>query len=152
MSKKTIIILVTIIGIIGLIAVISNQAQNSNQNNAQAQPVNQLAVTKTTLNTVQELQARLTQNNPNDVLLDVRTPEEFGAGHLKNAINVDYESPNFTSEIAKLDKSKTYIVFCRSGNRAIGASDMMLKQGFKNIVYSNEGITAWESAGFQTIK
>ena len=101
--------------------------------------------------TVQDLYTRLAQKNPNEVLIDVRTPEEFAQGHIVNAVNLDMENPNFGSEIVKLDKSKTYIVFCRSGNRALTASKSMASNDLK-VIYSKEGITAWIAAKLPIIK
>lgn len=72
------------------------------------------------------------------VLLDVRTPQEFTSGHLMNAINIDYENIAFESEIKKLDNTKTYFVYCRSGNRSGKAISVMKNNGFKNI-YELEG-------------
>ena len=51
------------------------------------------------------------------VTLDVRTPGEFFAGHLENAINIDVEGMGFAEAVAELDKSKTYAVYCQSGRR-----------------------------------
>lgn len=70
------------------------------------------------------------KDNPNAVLLDVRTPMEVRAGALPKAINIDIMSSNFTKQIAALDKSKTYLVYCRSGNRSAQACKIMYKMGF----------------------
>ena len=81
---------------------------------------------------------------PNVVVLDVRTSGEFAAGHLANAINIDVEAGDFDSEISKLDKSLIYAVYCRSGRRSEIASEKMSKSGFKNI-FNLEG------GGFQNL-
>ena len=52
------------------------------------------------------------------ITLDVRTPSEFQSGHLVNAVNIDFEGQNFEGEVNKLDKDKTYAVYCRSGRRS----------------------------------
>lgn len=59
------------------------------------------------------------------ITLDVRTPGEFMEGHLVNATNIDVENPSFATEIAKLDKTATYAVYCRSGRRSANAIAMM---------------------------
>jgi rhodanese-related sulfurtransferase len=74
-------------------------------------------------------------------LLDVRTPAEFDAGHIQGAINVDFENVNFQSEVKKLDVSKTYFVYCRSGNRSSQSVVIMRNSGIKNIYDLQGGIS-----------
>jgi rhodanese-related sulfurtransferase len=81
------------------------------------------------------------------VVLDVRTPAEFMSGHLANAINIDVEGMQFNSDVAKLDKSKTYAVYCRSGRRSVIATDEMSKLGFKTLFNLEGGTGAWSAAG-----
>jgi rhodanese-related sulfurtransferase len=81
------------------------------------------------------------------VLLDVRTPAEFAAGHIAGATNIDFESGTFESDIQKLDKSKSYAVYCRSGNRSGQATALMAKDGFKAISNLDGGIINWQNAG-----
>ena len=81
------------------------------------------------------------------VVLDVRTPEEFQSGHLKNAINIDYQGADFAGEINKLDKTKSYAVYCHSGRRSGLATEIMAKDGFKSIFNLNGGIIDWQNAG-----
>ncbi len=81
------------------------------------------------------------------VLLDVRTPAEFAAGHIAGATNIDFESGTFESDIQKLDKSKSYAVYCRSGNRSGQATALMAKDGFKTIFNLDGGIINWQSEG-----
>ena len=69
---------------------------------------------------------------PDVVVLDVRTPEEFKSGHIPNAINIDIYSDYFRADISALDKSKSYAVYCRSGKRSVDASSEMDLTGFKN--------------------
>lgn len=74
------------------------------------------------------------------VLLDVRTPEEFSVGHIQSAINIDFQNQSFLSDIKNLDNSKTYFVYCRSGNRSGKAISIMKENGFKNIYELQGGI------------
>jgi phage shock protein E len=67
-------------------------------------------------------------------LIDVRTPEEFAAGYVKGAINIDVQSPDFEAQIATLDKEANYNIYCRSGNRSAAAIEIMRNAGFKNLV------------------
>ncbi len=64
------------------------------------------------------------------ILLDVRTPAEFSSGTLSGALNMDIMTFNFAQKVEKLDKTKTYFVFCRSGNRSGQACKIMHKMGF----------------------
>jgi rhodanese-related sulfurtransferase len=76
------------------------------------------------------------------VLLDVRTPGEFNGGNIAGAKNIDFYSANFDAEIEKLDKSKTYYVYCRSGARSANACSKMEAIGIKAINLSG-GIGAY---------
>jgi len=81
------------------------------------------------------------------VLLDVRTPAEFAAGHIAGATNIDFESGTFEADIQRLDKSKSYAVYCRSGNRSGQATALMAKDGFKTIFNLDGGLINWQSEG-----
>lgn len=84
--------------------------------------------------------------NTDFVVLDVRTPEEFNQGHLPGAILLDYKSPQFEQELAKLDRNKTYLVYCRAGNRSVKAVEKMRELGFKHIAHMQTGIEGWNKA------
>jgi rhodanese-related sulfurtransferase len=66
-------------------------------------------------------------------VIDVRTPAEYAAGHLSGAVNVDVESPDFATKIAALDVAGTYLVYCRTGNRAAVAKSEMGAKGFTRV-------------------
>lgn len=80
-------------------------------------------------------------------IIDVRTPDEMAEGHIPNAKNVDYKNDNFKSEIAKLDKNRTYILYCKIGVRSGNAADVMKAAGFTHIYSLHGGIEAWQEAG-----
>lgn len=80
----------------------------------------------------------------NNVLLDVRTPEEFQDGNIPNSVNFDYNSTEFDSLIRDLDKEKTYYVYCKSGNRSTNASAKLQEAGFKNVVNLKDGYSAYK--------
>jgi rhodanese-related sulfurtransferase len=79
------------------------------------------------------------------VILDVRTPAEVAQGAIKGAINLDVSSSNFKEKIAGLDKSKTYLVYCRSGARSARACSIMCESGFSKLVNLQGGFMAWSS-------
>lgn len=83
-------------------------------------------------------------NTPDAVILDVRTPEEFAGGFIANAVNIDYNGADFKEAIAKLDKNKTYLVYCLSGKRSASAAAYMRSNGFKNVINLEGGILAWQ--------
>ena len=91
------------------------------------------------------------QNNPDFVIIDVRTPQEFAEEHIENAINMDYYSETFRDELNNLDKNKTYLVYCRSGKRSGNALDIMKELNFRE-AYNIGGIIEWKAAGLPTIK
>jgi phage shock protein E len=66
-------------------------------------------------------------------VIDVRTPEEFNAGHLEGAVNIPVEVGDFTGTISQLDPEGTYVIYCKSGRRAGLAIDQMTQLGFKNM-------------------
>ena len=81
------------------------------------------------------------------VVVDVRTPSEYAAGHVDGAINIDVEGAGFDDEIAKLDKNATYAVYCHSGRRSGLATDAMAKAGFTHVYNLQGGISDLQSAG-----
>lgn len=81
----------------------------------------------------------------NAFILDVRTPEEVEEGYIPNASNIDiYLGQDFLAELEKLDKSKNYYVYCRSGNRSRQACAIMNSVGFDNAYNLEGGILEWE--------
>ncbi|MFN3528682.1 MAG: rhodanese-like domain-containing protein [Bacteroidia bacterium] len=81
------------------------------------------------------------------VLLDVRTVEEFESGFIAGAKQYDYyETASFEAAIAQLDKSKTYLIYCRSGGRSNNALSMMQRMGFEQLYELKGGMLAWRKA------
>lgn len=91
------------------------------------------------------------KNDPNLVILDVRTPQEFQAGHIAGAVNLDYYARDFPQKLAQLDKNKTYFVYCRTGNRSGNTVAMMRRMGFRHIYELRGGILNWVQAGFPVV-
>ena len=87
------------------------------------------------------------RTNKNTVVLDVRTEDEFNSGHVPGAINLDYTSSDFRERLAKLDKSKTYLVHCAAGVRSAKACGVLDKASFTNLVNLEPGFSEWEKAG-----
>ena len=86
------------------------------------------------------------------VIIDVRTPQEFNDGHIAGAINIDVASRDFNTQIATLDPTLTYAVYCRSGRRSASASKDMTELGFTSVFNMNGGTLDWESEGFPLVQ
>ncbi len=83
-------------------------------------------------------------------LLDVRTPEEFEAGHIQGALLVDYRTDpeGFVQKVeAQLDKDVPVALYCRSGKRSHDAALLLQKAGYKQLIELQGGILAWQEAG-----
>jgi len=89
---------------------------------------------------------KLRADNKN-VVLDVRTREEYAAGHIPGAVNIDVNAPDFQEKISKLDKNKTYLVHCAAGVRSARACDRMSRLDFSKLYNLGGGFRAWEKAG-----
>lgn len=89
----------------------------------------------------------LISKEPQLVLLDVRTPEEFNEGHLTKAQNIDFKNTNFAEQISKLDPNQHYLLYCASGRRSAEAKTLMASKGFKHLYELQGGIAAWSSQG-----
>ncbi len=92
------------------------------------------------------------EGNPNFVILDVRTPQEFQAGHIKGAINIDFYAPDFPQKLDRLDKGKVYVVYCRSGNRSAKTVALMKQQGFRVVYEIQGGVKAWQARGLPLVR
>lgn len=81
------------------------------------------------------------------VVLDIRTPAEFAAGHVAGATNIDFHARDFADQLARLDRNRTYLVHCATGRRSRDSLATFEKLDFKAIVHLDGGIRAWKSAG-----
>jgi rhodanese-related sulfurtransferase len=80
----------------------------------------------------------------NTVIIDVRTPGEISEGFIPGAtLFFDYNDANFESNIEKLDKSKGYVVYCRSGGRSSKAAEVLSEKGIKKVYNLDGGISNW---------
>ena len=91
-------------------------------------------------------------DSPGFVLLDVRTPGEYNQGHIQGAKLLDYYHPEFLKRLKTLDREKTYLLYCRTGNRSGRTLDVMGKLGFKQAAHLAGGIVAWQGKGYALVK
>jgi len=88
----------------------------------------------------------------NFIIIDVRAPLEYAQGHIPFAINRDVNSPTFSDGINKLNKNRTYFVYCQAGGRSASARAIMQELGFRNIINLTKGYADWVAAGFPVVK
>jgi len=81
--------------------------------------------------------------NTNNVVLDVRTKGEFDKGHIPGAVNIDVRSADFEKQVAKLDKSKTYLVHCAAGGRSVTACNKLAPLKFEKLFNLKGGYGEW---------
>ena len=91
----------------------------------------------------------LMRDNPEIEILDVRTPAEYGAGHLKKSENLDFLGSEFLKNIENLDPNKTYLIYCAVGGRSNQAAQLMQQQGFNHVYNSKEGFSVLKKVGIQ---
>ena len=80
---------------------------------------------------------------PGAILVDVRRPEEFAAGHLPGAVNIEVTAPDFGPRVAQLDKTKPTYVYCRSGARSATAAGQLSTAGFAQVSNLLGGVLDW---------
>ncbi|MBL7942534.1 MAG: rhodanese-like domain-containing protein [Flavobacteriales bacterium] len=81
-------------------------------------------------------------------ILDVRTPQEFAAGHIKGAVNIDWYQSDFATKVASLDKTKPVLVYCAVGGRSSKAKTKLNALGFKEVHNMTGGMDAWNEAKY----
>ncbi|MCO6449938.1 MAG: rhodanese-like domain-containing protein [Caldilineales bacterium] len=100
--------------------------------------------------TVQAADVNALLDNPDVVLIDVREPDEYAAGHIPGATLIPLGS--IPSRMSEIPADKTVIAVCRSGNRSGQATQFLRDQGFDNVHNMDGGMIAWEQAGYQVEK
>jgi len=96
--------------------------------------------------------AEILKENPKIKILDVRTGLEFRLGHIKDAVNLNYYSRKFETNLAELDKDITWLVHCRTGVRSGKTLPLMKAAGFKSVIHLKDGIVDWKDAGLPLTK
>ena len=95
------------------------------------------------IETVDFAQTSAIIKNKTVVIIDVRTAEEYRAGHIPHALNIDVDADNFTTQINNLNKEHHYLVYCETGVRSTEASEIMQKEGFPSIKNFKDGWKSW---------
>lgn len=90
-------------------------------------------------------QFRKEAKKANTIIIDVRTPEEFQAGHIEGAVLMDYlETEKFVKQVVALDPAKHYLLYCRTGKRSMNAATIMKSKGFTKVSDLRDGISEWD--------
>ena len=85
------------------------------------------------------------ENSDVAAIIDVRTPDEYAEGYIPNSKLINIQNPaGFTAEVEKLDKDKSYYIYCRSGRRSEMACQVMENMGFKDVNNLATGIIEWD--------
>ena len=81
--------------------------------------------------------------NGDTIILDVRTDQEFTSGHIAGAEHVNVLESDFLTHIRRYDPNKTYLIYCRSGNRSRRAARIMAQAGFEHLYNLKGGYLSW---------
>jgi rhodanese-related sulfurtransferase len=142
--KRTSILVALAVGIVSLVAACSTPSATTS---ADGKGTVRMLDPKDALSLIEK-----NKGNDRFMILDVRTLEEFDGGHIPGAVNINFESPLFKSEIDKLDRTKTYLVYCRTGRRSSAAAKAMVGLGFTDIYRISGDIVKWQSLGLPLAK
>jgi rhodanese-related sulfurtransferase len=109
-----------------------------------AQAVNTTVVT----NLSAERFKAIIENAKDGLIIDLRTTDEMNKGYIKGAVQIDFLAKDAEQQIDKLDKNKTYYIYCASGGRSADAAEYMEKHNFKRVYNFEKGFSEWEKKGF----
>ncbi len=107
----------------------------------------QTATPATVQNVSPDQAATMLKERKDIVVIDLRTPDEFSAGHIPGATNIDFLGTDFAKKLEALDKSKTYLIHCASGNRSSRSLTVFEAQKFQTLFHLNTGFKSWSAAG-----
>jgi rhodanese-related sulfurtransferase len=134
--------------IISILLFVITQIAAFAQNNCSDQPTGNL------ITDITPTQAQDTINTYLDkdwfVILDVRTPTEYNTMHINQGVNLNFNSGIFSTEVAKLDRNKVYVLHCASGARSGQAKIIMENLGFYRVYNMSGGLNSWNGSGYPT--
>ena len=121
-----------------------NNDDNINNNNSTETTLENSTNKEITYEIISQTQAKEIMDNSTDyVIVDARTSEEFNEGHIKNAINLDYEEVTQKAESLLPDKNQLILIYCRSGRRSKIAAESLCQLGYTNVKEFG-GIIDWQ--------
>lgn len=95
---------------------------------------------------------KLAETDADFALIDIRTFPEYKLGHIEGAHLIDFYGRDFISKLNEIEKNKTYLIYCRSGNRTGQALQIMYQLGFKDVIDLEKGIVSWIEAGYEIVE
>jgi phage shock protein E len=134
MPVKRVLVTLSVSAILGLSAGISSAADPAPAETSSLTTMSQF-----------DLMARMQRKDPDLVVLDVRTPAEFAAGHVPGARNIPHDLLQSSIESLGDARNKQVILYCRSGRRTQLAAEVLQKSGFKRLSHLEGDFLAWES-------
>lgn len=121
-----------------------NNDDNINNNNSTETTLENSTNKEITYEIISQTQAKdIIDNGTGYVIVDARTSEEFNEGHIKNAINLDYEEVTQKAESLLPDKNQLILIYCRSGRRSKIAAESLCQLGYTNVKEFG-GIIDWQ--------
>ncbi|TLP82211.1 rhodanese-like domain-containing protein [Maribacter sp. ACAM166] len=87
----------------------------------------------------QSISEFISYDSSKEILLDVRTPNEYAEGHIDGAVNIDWFSNNFNAQVASMDKTKTIYVYCKKGGRSLKSQIRLDQLGFLHVINLDGG-------------
>ncbi|MBL7931318.1 MAG: rhodanese-like domain-containing protein [Bacteroidia bacterium] len=110
-------------------------------------------VTKAQVRNVDAIEFKKLIDEKKSVLIDLRTNDEIkNKGMIKGATQLDFLDKNAEASIDKLDKNKTYLIYCAGGGRSGDCAQLMQEKGFKSVVNLEKGFDDWKKKGFEIEK
>ena len=89
--------------------------------------------------------SKMSELGENRQLIDVRTPEEYGQGHIDGAVNINFYDDDFAQQLEqKLNKEQPVMLYCRSGSRSAQSAEQLKALGFKEVYDLEGGFMAWK--------
>ena len=91
------------------------------------------------------------KENPDFVIIDVRTPEEFEIEHIKGAVNINIRNESFKDDVKTLQRDKIYLVYCRTASRSARAFRIFQELNFQEVYHMLQGIVGWKEDGLPLV-
>lgn len=105
---------------------------------------------KAEFTTISVQEAKVMIDSGDVFILDVRTQEEYDAGHIRGSTLIPVQV--IETRLNEIPKDRKILVYCRSGRRSSDASNILVNNGFKEIYNMNGGINDWIGSGFDVVK